>query len=189
MREGHPRATSPLSLAQFVEFEHAVVQASGRSQEIFEELLKRHHIKRKVFLTTPHFLSIPALFASSDLIVTVPHAMGIVFGRHEYGLQSLVPPFSETKIELKQFWHRNYNKAPRLLWLRQMVAELFNDTADEWNWQDSTEAMRPCITPYSDTVADKLLIAAAATQVRLRKLRRPPKSSPAREAVRWPGAS
>lgn len=136
VREGHPCATSPLSLQQFVELEHAVVQASGRSQEIFEELLKRHHIKRKVVLTTPHFLSIPALIASSDLIVTVPHAMGIVFGRHEYGLQSLVPPFSETRIELKQFWHRNYNKAPRLLWLRQMVAELFNDTEDEWNWQD-----------------------------------------------------
>jgi len=132
VREDHPIATSPLSLDQFLELDHVVVQASGRSQEIFEELLKRHHIRRKVVLTTPHFLSVPALIAASDLVVTVPHALGIAFGQSRFGLKALIPPFGDTRIEIKQFWHRNHNKAPRLLWLRQTVAKLFNDSTDEW---------------------------------------------------------
>jgi DNA-binding transcriptional LysR family regulator len=133
LRAGHPLASrTRLTLAQFLQLEHAVVRAPGRSQEIFEQHLKDARIQRKVALTTPHFLSIPAILARSDLVVTVPHAMGIAFGRPEYGLKAVQPPFRSPRIELRQHWHRKVHKAPRTIWLRQLVARLFNDERDEW---------------------------------------------------------
>jgi hypothetical protein len=59
MRAGHPLYSERLSLDAFLEMEHAVVRAEGRSQELFESLLERRRIRRKIVLYTPHFLSIP----------------------------------------------------------------------------------------------------------------------------------
>jgi DNA-binding transcriptional LysR family regulator len=133
IRAGHPFAAGPrLSEAQFLEAEHAVVRAPGRSQEIFEQFLKDRRLQRKVVLTTPHFLSIPSIVARSDLVVTVPHAVAMAFGKPEYGLKTIQPPFDSPAIELRQHWHRKYHKAARTIWLRELVAVLFNDEADEW---------------------------------------------------------
>jgi DNA-binding transcriptional LysR family regulator len=133
LRADHPLVTRhKLTLSQFVQLEHAVVHAPGRSQEIFKQYLKKEKIQRKVFMSTPNFLSIPSLIVRSDLVVTVPHAMGIAFGKAEYGLKAVDLPFPSPRINLRQHWHRKYNKAPRTVWLRQMVSELFNDERDEW---------------------------------------------------------
>jgi len=133
IRAGHAFAAgSRLTEAQFLEMEHAVVRAPGRSQEIFEQFLKDQRIQRKVVLTTPNFLSIPSIVARSDLLVTVPHAMGVAFGKPEYGLKAIDPPFETPRIELRQHWHRKFHKAGRTIWLRELVATLFNDASDEW---------------------------------------------------------
>ena len=79
MRAGHPHRAKRLSPEAFLEMEHAVVHAEGRSQEIFESFLDRKKIRRKIVLLTPHFLSLPMVIARSDLVTTVPRALGIVF--------------------------------------------------------------------------------------------------------------
>jgi hypothetical protein len=35
-------------------------------------------------------------------------------------------------FDLKQHWHRKVHNDPRTVWLREMVASLFNDELDEW---------------------------------------------------------
>ena len=133
LRLDHPMATGDtLTRDQFLELEHAVVRPRGRSQEIFEQHLKQQRIDRKVVLTTPHFMSIPPIIARSDLVATVPHAIGRVYGRPEHGLKAVRPPFQPPATELRQHWHRKFNKAPRTVWLRRIVASLFNEEQDEW---------------------------------------------------------
>jgi hypothetical protein len=85
-----------------------------------------------VAVYTPHFLSIPRLIAQSDMVVTVPHAVGVQYGKPEYGLKSIEPPFPSPHIELRQHWHRKFHKDSRNVWLRRNVSELFNETTDEW---------------------------------------------------------
>ena len=46
-----------------------------------EQLLAKHKIERRVVLSTPHFMSIPFIIASTDLLVTVPYAVGESFAR------------------------------------------------------------------------------------------------------------
>jgi DNA-binding transcriptional LysR family regulator len=133
IRAGHPFAAGTrLTLSQFLDMQHAVVRAPGRSQEIFEQFLKEERIQRKVALVTPNFLSIASIVARSDLLVTVPHAMGMAFGHASHGLKAMQPPFDSPAIPLRQHWHRKYHQAARTIWLRELVAALFNEAADEW---------------------------------------------------------
>jgi len=132
MRAGHPRRAKRLSLENFLAMEHAVVHAEGRSQEIFERFLERKRIRRKVVLHTPHFLSIPIIIARSDLVATVPHALAIYFTRMSRELALAMPPFDIAGFDVKQHWHRRFHNDPRNRWLREQVAQLFNDETDEW---------------------------------------------------------
>lgn len=65
-----------IAMEDFLKMGHAVIRAEGRSQEIFEQLLAKHRIERRVVLSTPHFMSIPFIIAATDLLVTVPRAVG-----------------------------------------------------------------------------------------------------------------
>ena len=132
MRAKHPMRQPRLSLDAFLSMEHAVVRAEGRSQEIFERFLERSRIQRKIVLFTPHFLSLPMIIARSDLLTTVPHALALYFVRLSPDLAVAQPPFAIAGFDLKQHWHRKYHHDARNRWLRQQVAELFNDESDEW---------------------------------------------------------
>ena len=132
LRAGHPRRSRRLSLDDFLAMEHAVVRAEGRSQEIFERFLERRRIQRKIVLLTPHFLSLPMVIARSDLVTTVPHALGVYFSRLSPELALARPPFDIAGFDLKQHWHRKYHNDSRSQWLRKQVAQLFNDENDEW---------------------------------------------------------
>jgi DNA-binding transcriptional LysR family regulator len=132
LRAGHPRYAARLSLKDFVAMEHAVVRAEGRTQELFERFLEHKRIRRKVVLLTPHFLGIPAVIARSDLVATVPHALAMYFARLTPDLVVAMPPMDVADHDLKQHWHRKFDNDPRNRWLREQVAELFNDDNDEW---------------------------------------------------------
>ncbi len=134
LRADHPLRGKKLTLAQFLKLDHAVVRAEGRSQEILERFLAAKRIKRKIALLTPHFMSIPMVIARSDLVVTVPHALGLYVASTGAGaaVRVVEPPLALPSIELKQHWHRKFHKDAKVTWLRKVVAELFNDRTDEW---------------------------------------------------------
>lgn len=132
LRADHPIRGHRLSLDQFVTLGHAVVRAEGRSQEIFEKFLERRKIARRIVLLTPHFMSIPTVIGKSDLVVTLPHVIGLFFAQTGANIKIVEPPLAIPRIELRQHWHRNAQHEPRHKWLRRLVSDLFNDATDEW---------------------------------------------------------
>jgi DNA-binding transcriptional LysR family regulator len=132
LRANHPITATTLSLAQFLSLEHAVVYGAGRSYEIVERFLKSKKIHRRVVLQTPHFMSIPFIIAQSDLVVTVPHAVGMFVKSMHMNIRIAQPPLRTPRIDLKQHWHRNFQRDPKSRWLRELVATLFTDELDEW---------------------------------------------------------
>jgi DNA-binding transcriptional LysR family regulator len=132
LRAKHPMRQQRLSLDAFLAAEHAVVHAGGRSQEIFERFLERKRLRRRIVLSTPHFLSLPMIIARSNLVTTVPHALALYFARLSSELAIAQPPFAVAGFDLKQHWHRKYHHDARSRWLREQVADLFNDENDEW---------------------------------------------------------
>ncbi|MCX7175353.1 MAG: LysR family transcriptional regulator [Proteobacteria bacterium] len=132
LRVGHPLRGKKLTLKQFLALNHAVVRAEGRSQEILERFFEKKSIQRKIALLTPHFMSIPMIIARSDLVVTVPHALGRYFETSGAGVRVVEPPMRLPSIEVKQHWHRKFHRDAKVAWLRKVVSELFNDKTDEW---------------------------------------------------------
>ncbi|MGH6881898.1 LysR family transcriptional regulator [Hypericibacter sp.] len=126
VRAGHPAAHGGLTPKRFRDLPHAVVQTEGRSQEIVEQYLRRHGVRRRELLRSPHFLSIPMVIASTDLVVTVPVPIGELFGRIA-DLQILQPPFPIPSIDIMQYWHRQQHSDPGNRWLRSIVLDLFGE--------------------------------------------------------------
>jgi DNA-binding transcriptional LysR family regulator len=132
MRSDHPLAGTQLTLDQFIALGHAVVRAEGRSQEVLEKYLEKKRIRRRAVLETPHFMSLPFILARTDLIATVPHAIGFAYVSEHASITLVEPPLPLPRFDLRQHWHRKFHNDPRTGWLRSMVAELFNDAKDEW---------------------------------------------------------
>lgn len=126
VRKGHPLSGAQLTKAQFLEAQHAVVHQEGKSHEVFEAALAAQGLERRVVLSIPHFLAIPLVIAESDLIVTVPYAIGMSFARMT-GLRILRPPIQVAPAEVKQHWHVRFHHDRVNQWLRGAVAELFLD--------------------------------------------------------------
>jgi DNA-binding transcriptional LysR family regulator len=132
LRADHPITASTLSMQQFLGLEHAVVYGAGRTNEIFERFLRSKKIHRRVVLETPHFMSLPPIIARSDLVVTVPHAVGMYVKGVHMNIRIAQPPMRTPKIDLKIHWHRNFQGDPKNKWLRELIASLFSDELDEW---------------------------------------------------------
>lgn len=132
LRADHPIRGNRLTRRQFLELGHAVVKADGSSQEVLERFLEANDIRRRVVLSTPHFMSIPFIVASSDLVVTVPLAVATSFAKLA-NIKLMKPPFDIPAVELRQHWHRKVHQDPRNIWLRNLVAELFGN---DMRWKD-----------------------------------------------------
>lgn len=131
IRADHPSAGEPLTKRLFTQLSHAVVQAEGRSQEVFEKYLRKMGVRRHIALHVPHFMSIPYVVAKSELIVTVPLAVGAAFAERG-DLKLIRPTFSLPRFDLKQHWHRGVHQDARNQWLRAQIATIFNPQTDEW---------------------------------------------------------
>jgi DNA-binding transcriptional LysR family regulator len=132
LRADHRIRGRKLTLEQFLALGHAVVRAEGRSQEILEKYLERKKIERRIVLLTPHFMSIPTIIGKTDLVVTLPHAIGLYFSQAGANIKVMEPPLAIPSIQLRQHWHRNAHHEAKSKWLRALVCELFNDASDEW---------------------------------------------------------
>lgn len=125
VRHDHPVIQGTLSQEQFLAVPHAVVHTEGRSQEIVEEFFKKRDIVRRGLLNCPHFLSIPMVIASTDMLITVPEPVGQVFAKIG-NLQMLEPPYLFPEYDVKQNWHRCQHDDPGNKWLRSVVVKLYN---------------------------------------------------------------
>lgn len=124
LRKDHPLTGAQITKKQFLEAQHAVVHQEGKSHELFEEALAAQSLRRRVVLSIPHFLAIPLVIAESDLIVTVPYAIGVSFAKMA-NLKLLRPPIEVGPAEVKQHWHVRFHHDQVNRWIRGVVAELF----------------------------------------------------------------
>jgi DNA-binding transcriptional LysR family regulator len=124
VRADHPSIGECINMEQFLAADHVVVMQEGRSQEIAERRIAELGLVRRVILRSPHFMSVPHLVATTDVISIVPRAVGRAFLRSGR-LKLLEPPFQIPRIELKQHWHRRVHTDPGIVWLRGILAKLY----------------------------------------------------------------
>lgn len=123
LRTGHPAAAN-LTKEEFCRLDHVLVETPVHSHEIVEQYFARHRVVRKFKMRTTHFMPLPSILAASDMMATVPAGLGMEFATT--GKVVAVPqPFPIPRYRVCQYWHRRFDKDPRIIWLRTLTAKLF----------------------------------------------------------------
>ena len=81
-------------------------------------------MRRRIGLRVPHFLALPTIVASSDMVATVPEPLGSAF-LEAVPIKILPHPIRFAQLAIKQFWHERYHDDPANRWLRQCCSSLF----------------------------------------------------------------
>jgi len=125
LRADHPLTSRRLTMKQFLQFEHAVVQAQIRSQEVLDRYLARKRIQRRIGLLIQHVASLPIILAQSDMLATVPQRLAGYFEGLGANVRTVGLPFELPAVEIRQHWHRKFHDDPRNRWLRSTLARVF----------------------------------------------------------------
>ena len=125
MRKDHPLAAQRLSLEDFSRLEHLQVRDGSRRQEMFEAHLSKAGIRRNIVLQTSHYMSVPSLIEHSDLIAVLPRTVANLY-TDNLNVRIVEPPLDIPRYDLKQYWHARFHEAPRSVWLRRLIMEIFN---------------------------------------------------------------
>ena len=59
-------------MERYLAAQYVVVEAQGRSQEVFEQFLVRKGWRRPAGLRTPHFMSLPMIICEIHFVTTAP---------------------------------------------------------------------------------------------------------------------
>jgi DNA-binding transcriptional LysR family regulator len=123
VRRDHPELSAGVTLEQYKQARHLVVEQDTRSQDVVAHALAEHNIVRRVAVTISHFVNLPPLIACSNLLATIARPIARNAAR-SFPIVLLPVPFPVVPLQIKQIWHRRFDKSPRLTWLRNLVADM-----------------------------------------------------------------
>ena len=115
-----------LSRAQYLAMEHIVVSLSGRVEDAYDGIVDQLAGPRRVYLTTPHFLTVPMIIEQNpDLIATVPRELATRFAGCD-SIRTLETPIDVPPFAIRQHWHPRFQHDAANVWLRRLVKEVFD---------------------------------------------------------------
>jgi DNA-binding transcriptional LysR family regulator len=126
VRADHPQIGAEMTRRQFLEGRHAVVHPSGQMNDTLEGELSTLGLNRQVSVRMEHFLAVPTILGQSDLICTVPYAIGDSLAKLA-DIKLVRPPFKAKPRIVRQHWHARFHHDAANRWLRGVIAELFVD--------------------------------------------------------------
>ncbi|MDF5725668.1 MAG: LysR family transcriptional regulator, partial [Rhizonema sp. PD37] len=129
VRADHPITQTDVTIESFVAWSHASITIThGPANPIMHSPIKHVDtalqslgVKRRVMLKLPHFLSAPMIVQESDLILTLPRRIAMVFTKYA-NLAIFKPPIEFGQYDYVQIWHERRDRDPLHLWLRELIA-------------------------------------------------------------------
>jgi DNA-binding transcriptional LysR family regulator len=129
VRADHPIAQTNFTLESYIACSHALITITNSSVSAIpnspishvDTVLDSLGVKRRVMLKLPHFLAAPLIVQQTDLILTLPRRVAMLFAKYT-NLAVLEPPIELGKYDYMQFWHERCDYDPLHIWLRELVA-------------------------------------------------------------------
>lgn len=121
VRKGHPLVRSGMTLEGYAAASHALLSITGRGGGRIDDVLKDHGLARRIALRVPHFMTISAVIAPTDLIITVPERLARMVMTAELQLIPLPEELQAPSFTVSQIWHERFTKDPAHQWLRRMI--------------------------------------------------------------------
>lgn len=122
VRKGHPLVRRDLTLKTYVSLRHIMVsQSVGATSGIDHVLAKAGH-SRDIALRVSHFLNVPALVASSDMVAALSRRVVEPFAKM-LPLQIFEPPLRLRPSRVGMVWHNSVEQDPAHRWFRGLIIE------------------------------------------------------------------
>ncbi|SFP22015.1 LysR family transcriptional regulator [Ralstonia sp. NFACC01] len=123
-RRGHALSEGKLTLERFRAASHLVVASSASPYNAIGPLLDKAGITQSARFSVPHFVAVPYIVSTTDLVVTVPRKLA-ERAAPPFGLEFVAPPLKLPALQTNVFWHRRFHQDAGNQWLRNVVAQRF----------------------------------------------------------------
>ncbi|MFZ6688883.1 LysR family transcriptional regulator [Undibacterium sp. SXout11W] len=123
MRQGHPLASSKLTLDDYCSAKHLLVSFSGRAHGLIDEVLAKMGRERHILLTINQFFTAGRVVAHSDLLTVLPRHLISATGMTE-ALVWKELPFDTPEVHVDMLWHERDSRNPAHQWLRNNLTNM-----------------------------------------------------------------
>jgi DNA-binding transcriptional LysR family regulator len=121
VRADHPLASAPrMTLARYCGSAHVLVAPRGRPGSFVDDALAAQGRTRRIALAVPHFLVVPHVLATTDLVATLASRIVALY-RDVLGLVDFAPPLAIPDFTIAAAWHERAHHDPAQRWLRDQV--------------------------------------------------------------------
>jgi DNA-binding transcriptional LysR family regulator len=120
-RRGHKAITNgTISLETFVSLPHALVTIRRDTTGAIDKLLANQQLQRRIAVTIPHMLVLPAIIATSDLIAAIPQRIAAQLA-HCHPLELFELPVQTAPWMVSIVWSKLAEKDAANRWLRETL--------------------------------------------------------------------
>lgn len=123
-RREHPLAAASISSKDFLAAQHLIVASTESPYDKINQLLEKAGIQAASHFSVPHFVAVPYIVSTNDLLVTVPEKLA-ESAALPFNLQYVKTPLRLPTLQTNVFWHRRFNQDQGNQWLRNFIAEHF----------------------------------------------------------------
>jgi len=121
-RRDHPLVGERLSLDLFLALHHVVLAPRSNAQPMIDLALAKRGLQRHISVTVPHFLSMPVMVQTTDLICTLPRRMAHLYADH-FRLKSHAVPLRIPQFPIYLIWHQSAEGDAGHQWFRNHLLE------------------------------------------------------------------
>lgn len=121
MRKGHPLLENGMTLESYAAVSHALLSITGKGGGRIDDLLKDQGLTRTIALRITHFMTISAVIAPTDLIITVPELLARQVMTDQLQLAPLPEELQSPPFTVSQIWHERFTEDAAHQWLRRLV--------------------------------------------------------------------
>ncbi|SRR5579883_1043680 len=129
VRADHPITQTDFTVESYVAWSHILITITNTSVTAIpkspishvDTVLSGLGVKRRIMLKLPHFLAAPMIVQHTDLILTLPRRIAMLFAQHA-NLAILEPPIQLGTYNYMQIWHERLDGDPLHIWLRELIA-------------------------------------------------------------------
>ncbi len=121
-RRDHPLVGEKLSLDSYLAQFHVVLAPRTDAMPMIDLALSKRGLKRQIAVIVPHFLSMPVIVQSSDLICTLPRRMAHLYADH-FNLKSYAVPLRIPRFPVYLIWHESAEADAGHLWFRNCLID------------------------------------------------------------------
>jgi len=119
-RRAHPSVREQLSLEKFLALRHVVVAPRPSAMPMIDLALAKRGLQRHIAVTVPHFLSMPMMVQTSDMVCTLPRRMAHLYADH-FRLKAHAVPLRLPQFPVYLIWHASADDDASHQWLREQL--------------------------------------------------------------------